>query len=274
MSLIKDSQDLVFVGRGEDCYESAYGGRGVSKVMLSFRCGAGSRDLFYCDNCKNCSNCFGCIGLEKKEYCILNKQYEKSEYEGLLPKIIKHMNDMPYVDKAGLIYSFGEYFPTELSPFAYNETLAFEENPLTKEEVQKFGYRWLDKEEKLYNTTIESNQIADSINDINEKICDEVIACPNKGKIETLCTFGYKILPDELIFYRQMNLPIPRYCPNCRYYERLKWTNPFKFYERECMCVLRDHNHKEKCRNKFETMYEPDRNEIIYCKDCYQKEIY
>ena len=274
MSLAKDSQDLILTGTAEECYEMIHGGGGINRVLFSFRCGSSSYNLFYCEYCKYCSNCFGCVGLEKKEYCILNKQYTKEQYEELLPQIIKHMNEMLYVDKSGLIYPFGEYFSTELSPFAYNETLAFEENPLTKEEAQKLGYKWLDKEEKIYDTTIESNQIADNIKDVPEKICDEVITCPNKGKTETLCTFGYKILPDELSFYRQMNLPIPRYCPNCRYYERLKWTNPFVFYQRECMCNLKGHNHQDKCQNKFETMYAPHRPEIIFCKDCYQKEIY
>jgi hypothetical protein len=28
-----------------------------------------------------------CVGLKNKKYCILNKEYEKSEYEELLPKV-------------------------------------------------------------------------------------------------------------------------------------------------------------------------------------------
>ena len=45
----------------------------------------------YVDSCFNCSNIFGSISLRKKEYCILNKQYTKEEYEELVAKIIKHM---------------------------------------------------------------------------------------------------------------------------------------------------------------------------------------
>ncbi|MEI8270733.1 MAG: hypothetical protein WCG45_05160, partial [bacterium] len=200
--------------------------------------------------------------------------YKKEEYFKLVEKIKLHMNEMPYIDKAGRKYGFGEYFPSEISPFAYNETLAYEEESLLKEEVLAQGYKWLDKDQKIHETTIEIENIPDDIKDINEEICKEIITCPNKGRVDTRCTYGFRVLPDELVFYKKMNLPIPRYCPNCRYYERLKWTNPFNFYFRECMCELKNHNHNGKCKVEFETMYAPDREELIYCKNCYQKEVY
>lgn len=54
----------------------------------------------YCDLCfdsnncilgydlKGCSNCVMCVGLRNKQYCILNKQYSKEDYE----KEIEHLN--------------------------------------------------------------------------------------------------------------------------------------------------------------------------------------
>ena len=274
INISKDCQDTIFTGKVEECYEFTLGGRGGNRIVFSFSCGGGCKNLFYCDGCGGCSDCFGCVGLKKKQYCILNKQYKKEEYFEMIEKIKKHMDDMPYIDKVGRVYKYGEYFPSELSPFAYNETIAYEEEPLTKEEVQKRGYQWLDKEQKIYDTAIDSIEMSDDIKDIDESICGQVISCQNKGKIETGCTYGFKILPDELVFYKQMNLPVPRYCPNCRYYERSKWTNPFKFYNRQCMCKLENHGHSGKCEIEFETMYSPDRPETIYCKDCYQKEVY
>ena len=270
----KDSRDLVFTGKVEECYEFTLGGRGGNRLLFSFSCSGGCKNLFYCDNCSGCSDCFGCVSLKKKQYCILNKQYEKDEYFEMIEKIKKHMNEMQYIDKVGRAYPYGEYFPAEISPFAYNETIAYEEEPLSKEEVIAKGYKWIDKEQKIHATAIDSDEISNDIKDVNDDICGQVISCKNKGKIETQCTYGFKIIPEELSFYRQMNLPIPRYCPNCRYYDRLKWTNPFKFYQRECMCNLPNHNHEGKCKGKFETMYSPKRPETIYCKECYQKEIY
>jgi hypothetical protein len=28
----------------------------------------------------DCTYCFGCVGLGKKDYCILNEQYDRDEY--------------------------------------------------------------------------------------------------------------------------------------------------------------------------------------------------
>ena len=270
----KDSQDLLITGKVEECYEFTLGGRGASRVILSLSCGGGCKNLFYCDNCGDCSDCFGCVGLDKKQYFIFNKQYSKEEYFEMIEKIKKHMNDMPYIDSIGRKYHFGECFPTELSPFAYNETVAFEEQPLSKEETISLGYKWRDMESKFYIPTIKVGVLPNSINNVKDNICDEIIECPNQGKIETQCTSAFNIVPDELAFYRQMNLPIPRYCPNCRYHQRLHWKNPFYFYKRQCMCNLLNHSHGEKCTNEFETMYSSDRTEVIYCKECYQQEVY
>ncbi len=271
---IEDCQDTVFTGGLSECYEITNAGRGGNRIVFSISCGGGSKNVFYCDSCRGCSDCFGCEGLDKKQYCILNKQYSKDEYFDLLEKIKQHMSDMPYVDKTGREYSFGEFFPTAFSPFAYNETIAFEENYLSKDQILSKGYRWRDPEVKNYAATTQSTDLPDGINDIQDSICEEIIACPNKGNVETLCTSAFKILPEELVFYRQMNLPVPRYCPNCRYHERLVWKNPFKFYQRKCMCDLAGHTHAGECPNEFETMYSPERPEMIYCKECYQKEVY
>lgn len=270
----KDCQDIIFTGKIEECYESTLAGRGGNRLIFSLSCGGGSQNLFYCDSCRGCTDCFGCVSLSSKQYCIFNKQYTKEEYFELVEKIKNHMTEMPYVDKNGREYPFGECFPAELSPFAYNESSAFEEQPLSKDEALNSGYAWRDMEAKTYVPTMTGAEIPDSILEVVDAICGEIIECPNKGRVETQCTSAYKILPDELAFYRQMNLPIPRFCPNCRYHSRLKWKNPFRFYERECMCELLNHTHKEKCQNQFETMYSPERPEVIYCKECYQKEVY
>jgi hypothetical protein len=220
----------------------------------------------YCYQSKNCHDCFGCIGLINKSYCILNYQYTKEQYEELVPKIIKHMNDMPYIDSKGRVYKYGEFFPSELSPFCYNETIAQEYFPLTKEEAIEQGYRWKDKEERNHQIDIKNEDIPDSIEDINDDIINKVIECGHKGTCNQQCTEAFKIIPEELHFYRRMNLPLPRLCPNCRHYKRLSQRNPLKLWHRKCM--------KEGCNNEFETSYAPERPEIVYCEKCYQKEVY
>ena len=227
------------------------------------------------EECQNCLNVFGCEGLRKKQYCILNKQYTKEEYEKLLPKIIKHMEEMPYVDKKGNIYKYGEFFPSDLSPFCYNETIAQEYFPLVKEEALEKNYIWKDIEARNYIVDIKNEDISDNINEVNEDIIGKVIECEHKGTCKEQCTEAFKIIPEELKFYKRMNLPLPRLCPNCRHFQRLKQRNPLKLWHRQCMCDKTNHLHgNEECDTEFETSYAPDRPEIVYCEKCYQQEIY
>jgi len=39
---------------------------------------------------------------------------------------------------------WGEFFPHELSPFGYNETVAQEYSPMTESEVKAKGWNWYD----------------------------------------------------------------------------------------------------------------------------------
>lgn len=48
-------------------------------------------DSFYLYRCLDCHNCFGCVELAHKQYCILNVQYTKEEYE---QKLIELKNDL------------------------------------------------------------------------------------------------------------------------------------------------------------------------------------
>jgi len=263
----KDAYDNYGMARGELVYETlAIGFDSNENYNYKFSYFTrGCNDISYSINCSGTEHSFGCISLNSKQYCILNKQYTKEEYESLVPKIIKHMNDMPYIDSKGRVYKYGEFFPSELSPFCYNETIAQEYFLLTKEEALKQGYKWKEKEERNYNIDIKNEDIPDDIKDVTPLILNKVIECSHKG-CNHQCTEAFKIIPEELQFYQRMNLPLPRLCPNCRHYERLAERNPLKLWHRKCM--------KEGCTNEFETSYAPERPEIIYCESCYQKEVY
>ena len=263
---LKDLYDSYAIGMGlESSYEMMGAGDGLQGSAFCYYVWSGFNN-FYSFLLKNCQNCFACIGLRNKSYCILNKQYTKQEYEELVPKIIKHMNDTPYIDAKGRIYKYGEFFPSELSPFTYNETIAQEYFPLTKEQAMSQGYKWKDREERNYTIDIKNEDIPDNIKEANNDIIGKVIECNHKGTCNEQCTEAFKIIPEELQFYLRMNLPLPRLCPNCRHYNRLSQRNPLKLWHRHCM--------KPNCTNEFETSYSPDRPEIIYCERCYQQEVY
>ena len=176
------------------------------------------------------------------------------------------MNDIPYIDAKDRVYKYGEFFPSELSPFCYNETIAQEYFPLTKAEALNQGYKWKDREERNYQIDIKNEAIPNNIKEVDESIIGKVIECGHKGACNEQCTEAFKIIPAELQFYQRMNLPLPHLCPNCRHYQRLKQRNPLKLWHRKCM--------KEDCQNEFETSYAPERPEIIYCEQCYNREVY
>jgi hypothetical protein len=273
---VKDSYDNYGMAKAELVYETiaiGFESNENSDYRFSFFI-RGSSDISYSINCVGSMHLFACVGLRNKSYCILNRQYTKEEYEKLVPKIIEHMNDMPYIDSKGRVYKYGEFFPPELSPFAYNETIAQEYFPLTKEEALKQGYKWKDREERNYQIDIKNEEIPDNIKEVDDSIIGKVIECEHKGTCNEQCTEAFKIIPEELQFYQRMNLPIPHLCPNCRHYQRLKQRNPMKLWHRQCMCDKTTHNHKGKCEVEFETSYAPDRPEIVYCEKCYQQEVY
>ena len=264
-SQVKDSYDIDHSGLNSmECYESSsvYPG---NQVLFS-RFIWDSHHIEYSYNCGNCHDCFGCVGLKNKQYCIFNKQYSKEEYEALREKIINHMNELPYIDRKGRIYKYGEFFPIDLSPFAYNEAVSNEIKPLSKGEIESLGYSFKEDTERRYVIDIQPNDLPDSILDANKSIISSVIGCEHQGVCSDGCTGAFKITEAEFNFYKNYNIPLPHLCSNCRYSNRLKQKNPLKLWHRECM--------KAGCDNEFETSYAPDRPEIVYCEKCYQQEVY
>ena len=225
--------------------------------------------MLYSDNCLNNSrNCFGCIGLKNNdEYCILNKQYTKEEYETLVPKIIEHMM------KTG---EWGEFFPSSMSPFGYNETVAMEYYPISPpltppyqgggEEVPPLtrgrlggGFNWSTYESPppKVDKVIPADKLPSNIEDIPDDILNWAIECEVTKK-------PFRIIQQELGFYRKHHLPIPRRHPDQRHLDRMQLRNPRKLYERTC----------DKCHKQIQTTYAPERPEIVYCETCYNKEVY
>jgi hypothetical protein len=272
---VKDSYDMQGTGfNAELIYEAVAASANSYKDFFCYLTLEGCRECEYSLILKNCSNCFGCVGLKNAQYCIFNKQYSKEEYFKMVEKIKEHMNVMPYIDKKGRVFRYGEFFPYEISFFGYNETNANDFFPISKREAEEKGYNWKQKEKRDYKVTIESADLPDSISEVTEAILNEVITCPNDGDQMTQCTSAFRIVPAELQFYKQKNLPLPRFCPNCRHYQRLKYRNPIKLWKRHCMCDKRHAHHGARCDIKFETSYAPERPEKVYCEKCYQQEVY
>ncbi|OGN28083.1 MAG: hypothetical protein A3A33_04055 [Candidatus Yanofskybacteria bacterium RIFCSPLOWO2_01_FULL_49_25] len=135
---------------------------------------------------------------------------------------------------------YGEFFPPDVSCYGYNESAAQEQFPLTKEQALTQGFKWEDTERGTYGKE-------------NGK---DIFACAQ-------CTKNFRIIPREFEFYIRLSIPLPRLCPDCRHLRRFTARGPNRLWKRNCA----------KCNAEFETNYAPDRPEILYCEECYNREI-
>ena len=167
-------------------------------------------DVFYSDMCHGCKNCFGCVWLRNKEYCILNKQYSKEEYETLIPKIIEHMQSTG---------ERGNFIPIKYSSFAYNESVAQDFLPITKQEIQRYEWMWLDESVDVNISknivSIPWEKIDRDPSSVDKDIVNSAIACTVSWRL-------FRILERELDFYKKYWLPLPIKHHDVRYKERLE----------------------------------------------------
>ena len=245
----KTCRDVSSFGENiERIYLSGTIGFDVYDVAFCFACRTNCSHMLYCFNCYRSHNCFGCVSLKNHQYCIFNKQYTKEEYERRVAKHIEHMQ------KTG---EWGRFFPIQLSPFGYNETVAQEYFPLTREEMLHKGWQWYQEQETQESYLGPKYPIPKSIAEVSDDICAQILSCEVTHK-------PYKIIPQELKFYREMGIPIPQKCPDQRHKERMALRNPRQLFKRQCA----------KCKKGIETTYAPERLEIVYCENCYLKEVY
>lgn len=233
-------------GIGEMLYNSTGLGGGNYFMRMCVKCRLCS-DLTYCLDCYSTKDSFGCSGLRSKQYCILNMQYSENDYKDLSQKITEKM-------KAEGVW--GESFPTALSCFPYNQSIAGQVFPLPKEEVEKRGLVWMDPPSPSYAEKEELN-IPDAIDDVDDAICDSVLVCTKTKR-------KFKITPQELKLYRILHQPLPRLHPDVRMQRRRDMLNPYRLWERTCM----------KCQKAIQSSYEPSRPEIVYCEQCYLDTVY
>ncbi len=208
-------------------------------------------EVYYSHSCQNCSHLFGCVGLKHKQYCIFNVQYSKEEYEEVLAKLIAHMQKT---------WERGQFFPAQISPFGYNETMAMEFFPLSKEQATKRWYQRMDEDYPINiptnAQTLNAKDLPENIDEVSDDILNKVILCETTWR-------PFRIIKAELDFYRKHNIALPHKHPDIRHIERINLRDPRKLFHRQC----------NKCGKAINTSYAPERPEVVYCESCYQKEI-
>jgi len=173
-------------------------GNNVYNLKFCVHCLTNCSNLEYCIMCNACTDCFGCVGLNKKKFCIFNKQYTEDEYNKLKEKIIDLM-------RKGNEY--GQFFPKTFSDFGYNETIAMDYFPISKKEASKLGFTWYEKKKNIINSLL--------------------LICVNCGK-------NYRVIPQEKKFYHEQDIPLPNKCPDCRHNLRQQKRAQPIILEKEC----------------------------------------
>ena len=247
VKFLKDAYDVIGYGYDSELLLECVG-VGLSSRVVGTYWASSCHDIDYSYCVESSEYCFGCDGLRHANYSILNKHYMKEEYQKLRAKIVTELRSK------GL---YGGFFPLEIAPSAYNESVGQENLPLTRGGAEQMGFRW---EEDLQMTkgkeTLRSDDIPDHIHDVKDSITSEILACISCGR-------NYRIIPAELELYRKILVSLPRQCFNCRYLERIRARGPFTVYDRICA----------KCHKQIKTSFAPDRPEIVYCEQCYQAEV-
>lgn len=162
---------------------------------------------------------------------------------------------------------WGEFFPHELSPFGYNETVADEYFPMTEEVVKAKGWNWYtDTNKPLAGKTVQTLPITS----YDERIIGFETAQKNIDELLNgiiLCEVTkkpFKIIKPELVFYIENGIPIPTKHPDQRHKERMSLRNPRKLFERNCL----------ECAKEIVTTYAPERPEKVVCEECYRRLVY
>lgn len=242
----RDCMDLHQYGdKSELLYECNVIGDTAYNILFSSECWDNVSNLLYCMFCIRSHDCFACIGLHNKSYCILNKQYTKEEYEELVPEIITHMR------KTG---DWGEFFPMNLTPYAYNHTVAQSYYPLTKEKALQQGVSWYEREIDESAQAIDASALPDGLPETDDAI---IVRSSTSGR-------SFKITSQEIKHYRALNVPLPRTAYDERFEKRYKKLGGIRLFGRSCV----------HCNKPLRTTYKPDDPEIIYCKECYLGTVY
>jgi len=237
---VKDLMDVCHTTDIELAYESTSVGYNDYNCKFCV-CAWSVRDCSYCLQVKDSHDLFGCIGLTKTSFCILNKQYSEADYKATVAQLIEHMVETK---------EYGEFFPIKLSPFAYNTSVAQTWYPITAEQAKQQNWNWSEPELVVSRSAAGNN----------------VLVCSVTSK-------QYRVVQAELDWYKRMGLPLPTICPDERRQQRFRQRNPRQLWQRQCMCTQVDHSHQARCAIEFATTYSPERKELVYCEQCYTKEI-
>lgn len=288
MNDAKDSMDMYSFGSNAwNLYNSISVWRNSSNISLCVDNYKAHNNLYCIENRKN-SFGFWCANFHHKNYSILNKVYTKEEYEKTVKQLAYHMQET---------WERGEFFPTNLSPFPYNDTIAndyFPVHSINRDwKIQVLNTEWYG----VLTIDNEDVSVSDATLDLwwNEKVA---IKWRNAENLVWLSETVNPIIPinltheswdllkndswvanrvvkcsvswrpfrftkAEIIFYKNQWVPLPMKHPDIRHQERLHRRSWRTLYVRKC----------DKSGKEIISVYPQETNFAVYSVDGFQKEV-
>ena len=152
---------------------------------------------------------------------------------------------------------YGKFLPYSMSAGPFNFSTSFFYFPETKkEDILKLGGYWEDIS-KGHIEGMQTNKLPDSIKDVSNAVTTQALICPETG-------WRFNIAQNELTFYRENNIPLPRYHFDARIKKSLKYLTVLRSYPYKCVF----------CGGSIMAYYPPEWGyKKISCEECYKKNI-
>jgi hypothetical protein len=129
---------------------------------------------------------------------------------------------------------------------------------MSKDETIKFGAKWEETIEPKYEKTVSGDDLPDTIAEVKDEIVKQRVLCPETK-------LSYNVTKDELQFYREHNIPLPRRHFDWRTLDRFK---PFS------LMITPQKGNCYYCKKEVEHYYSPELGfQKIACLECYQREV-
>ena len=147
---------------------------------------------------------------------------------------------------------WGRFFPQALSPLAYNVSIAQDYFPLSRLDTTRLGYRWYETPPE--NAKVLPKSVPTNSDSGSDELTKELFSCKESGK-------PYKLIRQELEFYRSQRIPPPQFAFPIRHEHRLAMRNPRYLWERVC----------GECGKQINTSIAPERSEVVLCEGCFRE---
>ncbi|MDA1038607.1 MAG: hypothetical protein O2877_02885 [bacterium] len=248
--LLSNCEGNAYMGGGKDSTNNYYShspmmSSGCKFVHSCYSC----QNVEYSMQCYNCEDLFGCVGLNRKRFCIFNKQYTEDEYYKKLDEVKTNMLERG---------EYGDFFPLSFSPCYFFATPALAWL-IDEKDAEQLGAAMYDLDSMGARGDIDSNAPMTDVSELPDHVKDfgEWSGKALKDKLEGK-RFAY--IKPEITLYQKLNIAPPLENPMLRLRNLSFEVNSAIPMEVTCAKT------GKKLRVAKNKMY-PDRK--IYCREAY-----